>query len=148
MYKCYILLFTCCVTRAVHLEVTVEDNTKVGDQGLFLQPVTFYCSHVLAYCSLASNPRSLRSYVRNLWFFYDNPYCSLIYICQFPICGLRLALPGLKFYRHLLWKQSLVPDPSFIIRRLENEFDSCHLSLFDHLDQKIRAKLLFFSHLF
>ena len=27
MYKCYILLFTCCVTRAVHLEVTVDVNS-------------------------------------------------------------------------------------------------------------------------
>ena len=27
MYKCYILLFTCCVTRAVHLEVRVDVNS-------------------------------------------------------------------------------------------------------------------------
>ena len=27
MYKCYILLFTCCVTRTVHLEVTVNVNS-------------------------------------------------------------------------------------------------------------------------
>ena len=34
--------------------------------------------------------------------------------------------------------------PSIIIRRLENKFDGCHLSLLDHLDQKIRPKLIFF----
>ena len=27
MHKCYILLFTCCVTRAVHLEVRVDVNS-------------------------------------------------------------------------------------------------------------------------
>ena len=27
MYNCYILLFTCCVTRAVHLEVRVDVNS-------------------------------------------------------------------------------------------------------------------------
>ena len=28
MFKCYILLFTCCVTRAVHLELTVDVNSQ------------------------------------------------------------------------------------------------------------------------
>ena len=27
MYKCNILLFTCCVTRAVHLDITVDVNS-------------------------------------------------------------------------------------------------------------------------
>ena len=39
----------------------------------------------------------------------------------------------------------LLPAPT--IRGLSTSFDSCHLSLLDHLDQKIRLKL-FFSHLF
>ena len=31
MYKCYVLLFTCCVTRAVHLELTtnVDSNSVI-----------------------------------------------------------------------------------------------------------------------
>ena len=28
MYKCYVLLFTCCVTRAVHLELTTDVNSN------------------------------------------------------------------------------------------------------------------------
>ena len=62
------------------------------------------------------------------------------------ICGLRLAVPDLKNYCHLLQKQSLVPDPSIIITRFEKDFDSCHLSLLDHLDQKIRPN--FFFHIY
>ena len=50
-----------------------------------------YCSFVLAVVSRLSNPRSLRSYVWNLWLFHDNPYCSLIYICQSPISFIDLA---------------------------------------------------------
>ena len=42
-------------------------------------------------------------------------------------------------------KQSLVPAHSIIIRRLKNESDSCHLSLLNHLDQKIMPKLFFFT---
>ena len=60
------------------------------------------------------------------------------------ICGFRLAVPDLQFYRHPLCKQSLIPDPYIIIKRLENKFDSCHLSLLDHSDWKIRSNYFFF----
>ena len=63
------------------------------------------------------------------------------------ICGFRLAVPALQFYCHPLCKQSLIPVPCIIIiRRLENEFDSYHLSLLNHLVQNIR--LNFFFHIY
>ena len=38
MYKCYVLLFTCCVTRAVHLELTndVNSNSVILTLGRFI----------------------------------------------------------------------------------------------------------------
>ena len=38
-----------------------------------------------------------------------------------------------------------LPSPIIIIKSIEFEFDSCHLSIIDHLDQK---KSIFFKHLF
>ena len=87
--------------------------------------------------------------MQNVWLFHDKP--SLLSYLHLPIlhfiCGFRLAVPDLQFYCHPLCKQSLIPVPYIIIERLEHEFYSCHLSLCDNLEQKIRSKL-FFLHIY
>ena len=67
--------------------------------------------------------------------FYDDPYCFPIYIklLPFPICGFKIWSQMLHFNVMML---ALLPlsAPPIIIKRLENEFDSCYLSLLDRLD--------------
>ena len=74
-------------------------------------------------------------------------FSYLHFSISYFIFGFRLAVPDLQLYCHPLWKQSLILVLSIItIRRLENEFGSFHLSLLNHLDQKIR--LNFFFHIY
>ena len=116
-----------------------------GTRDCFHNERGLYCSIVLAYCSLPSNPFFTVLWAKFMIFPWQPLLFSYLHLSvSHFICGLRLAVPDLHFYCHLLGKQSLLPDPRVIIRKLENEFDSCHFLLLDHLDEKIRPNFFFF----
>ena len=106
----------------------------------------FFCSSLLLSTFISQVLKVL--YVKFIVFPWEPLLFSYFHLSvPYCFCGFRLAVPDLQFYRHPLCKKYLIPVHSIIIRRLQNEFDNCHLSLLNYLDQKIR-RIFFFSHLF
>ena len=138
---------TSCSKQAQYLKFkwTVDGDSRNRDEGLFPQwgwSLLFYCSSLLL-STFKSQVLKVLSVKFTAFSWQPLLFSYLNLTIPHLICGSRLAVPNLQFYRHPLCKQSLVPVPTIIIRRLKNEFDTFHLLLLNHLDQQIRPKLVF-----